>query len=110
MEGIDFTHSGFWTTVLIGIVVVCIVNVILQYQNDPEQINQKAILRDGILGGIFTAMAWTLAPETMESLASKVVSATKDSTHSVISSGSSFLESSSSSLGEIDLHVGPPRF
>lgn len=108
MEGIDFTNTGFWTTVVIGIVIVCIVNVILQYQNDPEQINQKAVVRDGILGGIFTAMAWTLAPETMESLASKVVTITKDSTKSVMSGGTSFLESSS--FGEIDLHVGPPRF
>ena len=109
MEGLNLTHSGFWTTVIIGFLIVGVVNVLLQYQNDPEQINQKAIVRDGILGAIFTAMAWTLAPETMESLASKVVSTTKDTTHSIISGGSSFLESSSS-LGEIDLHVGPPRF
>ncbi len=108
MDGLNLTHSGFWTTVVIGCIIVGIVNVILQYQNDPEQINQKAILRDGILGGIFTAMAWTLAPETMESLASKVVSTTKDTTSSILTGGSSLLESSS--LGEIDLHVGPPRF
>ncbi len=109
MDGLAFTHGGFWTTVVIGCVIVGIVNVILQYQNDPENINQKAILRDGILGGIFTAMAWTLAPETMESLASKIATTTKDTTSTILSGGSSFLESSSS-FGEIDLHVGPPRF
>lgn len=103
MEGLAFTHSGFWSTVVIGCVVVGIVNAFLQYQNDPENINQKAVLRDSILGGIFTAMAWTLAPETMESLAIKIATTTKDTT-------SSILNGSSSSLGEIDLHVGPPRF
>ncbi len=77
------------------------------YGPDSEgQIKPKALLRDGLLGGIFAAMAWTLVPESMKGLTQSISSTIGSATTTAV-------ETASSSIGlggGPDLQVGPPRF
>jgi hypothetical protein len=59
-------------------------------------------VRDGILGGIFVAMAWTLIPESMTTLSDKVTSS--------VAAVTSTATSSVSKASEFELQIGPPRF
>jgi hypothetical protein len=73
-------------------------------EENNKQIKPKAVVRDGILGIIFTAMAWSFFPDTMsdlsKSVTTKVSSATAESVNPV-SGGGGY---------EYDIQVGPPRF
>ncbi len=69
-------------------------------ETQSSQIKPKAVLRDAILGAIFTAMAWTLIPESMDSV-------TQTLTQTVASSSA---PTTSLFSQDFDLQVGPARF
>ena len=90
---------------LIGAAILAAASVAFQMFGDKDnetkpEINPKAVMRDGILGAIFTAMAWTLIPESMESVTESV---TQTVAHSVPTS-------SSFPIQDFDLQIGPARF
>lgn len=100
-------NPSFFVSVLIGGILLASISAGFQYMNEEnnKQIKPKAVLRDGILGIIFTAIAWTFFPDTMSNLSSSVTSkvstATTESVKSVVRSGGGF---------EYDIQVGPARF
>jgi hypothetical protein len=102
-------NPSFFASLIIGGILLAGISAGFQYMNEEnnKQIKPKAILRDGILGIIFTAMAWSFFPDTMgdfsKSLTSKVSSATAtaESVKSVSGGGIGY---------EYDIQVGPPRF
>ncbi len=107
MDGLDLTNSTFLVSLVIGAVALAVISGAFQmYTGDdedgPRTIKPKAVVRDGILGAIFTAMAWTLVPDSMknmtESLGSTVTAAAASTVGSV------------GGASEFDLQVGPARF
>jgi len=115
MEAIPYTNPVFWATVLIGGLLLCALSAsITYYQNkDTEEpkVNVKGLVRDTILGSIFTAMGWALVPESFESVA-KTVSSSVSTTVSSVSTNT--LMKGGASLpslgGDFDLQVGPAMF
>lgn len=101
---LDLTSGKLWLTVILGAIVLGAVSTGFHKANaedSGEELNVKGIMRDGILGGIFVAMAWTLIPESMTSLSDKVTS----SVAAVATTATSAAKSS-----EFELQIGPPRF
>ena len=115
MESIPYTNPVFWATVLIGGLLLCALSAaITYYQNkDTEEpvVNLKGLVRDAILGSIFTAMGWALVPESFESVANTVSSSVSTTVSSVstntLMKGGTPLPSVSA---DFDLQVGPAMF
>jgi hypothetical protein len=126
MEALELTNPMFWVSIVLGGIILAAVSYGFQmYQDEnasePKQLNVKGLIRDTLLGGIFTAMAWTLIPDTMKSLTSSfttgVSTATAATTSAVsavtaattaVTSGSNITGGGSST--DVDIQVGPARF
>jgi hypothetical protein len=110
---IDLTNPTMWVSIVVGAVVLAATSAFLQSQHEDakpgEPLNRKALVRDGILGAIFTAMAWTLIPESMQSLTESVGSSVTSAATTVTSVASEATKKVGSGA-EIDLQVGPARF
>ena len=116
MEGLDvYTNPMFWVSLLVGGIALAAISYGFQMAQDEGQgqtkeLNVKGLVRDTILGGIFTAMAWTFVPEFMKSITQSATSAV--STVSTV--GSSAVSSLGSAAAvtstDVDVQVGPPRF
>jgi len=102
---LDLTKTSLWISVIIGALVVAAASAGFQHYNSEEPMKVKGVIRDGILGGIFVAMAWTLIPESMASLTDKVTTTVSSATTTVATSASAVVES-----GQVDVQVGPARF
>lgn len=111
---IDLTNPTMWLSMLVGAAVLAAVSAFLQSQHEDakpgEPLNTKAVMRDGILGAIFTAMAWTLIPESMKSLTETVSSSVTSAATTVTSVASEATKKVGGSGADIDLQVGPARF
>jgi hypothetical protein len=109
METIPYTNPVFWATVLIGGLLLCALSAsITYYQNkDTEEpkVNIKGLVRDTILGSIFTAMGWALVPESFESVAKTVTSSVSGVSTNTLMKGGAPLPSA-----DFDLQVGPAMF
>lgn len=108
MDGLDLTNPMFLVSLVLGAGLLVAASAAYQvYGPDAEgQIKPKAILRDGLLGGIFAAMAWTLVPESMKSVTESISTTIGSATTTAV-------ESASSSIGlggGPDLQIGPARF
>jgi hypothetical protein len=103
-----FENPMLLATIAIGAAFLAGVSSLYQlYGPETEgKVKPKAILRDGILGAIFTAMAWSFAPESMKGVADSL-SATMVTTPSMTGGGASKSVSFSS---DYDIQVGPARF
>jgi len=95
----------FFVSIVSGALILASVSAGFQYLNEEnnKQVKPKAVLRDGILGAIFTAMAWMFLPDTMKNLTDSISSVTNttDTTVSIMKK---------SIPSEYDVQVGPPRF
>jgi len=104
---IPYTKPLFWLTVLIGGLLLCSLSgIITYYQNkdtDEPKVNLKGLMRDTILGSIFTAMGWTLVPESFESVANTVSSSVSTTVQNVTTN-------TLVGGGDFDLQVGPAMF
>ena len=117
MEGVAYTNPLFWVTLAIGGAVLASVSAFFTYQQNkesPEQtpIKTKGIVRDVLLGGIFTAMAWNLVPETMNSLTTSVQGGVTATTNALTTSSvaSNVANTVGGSFPDVDLQIGPASF
>lgn len=102
MDTLDLTSPFVWGSIVVGALLLAVVSAGFQrFQGESQELNPKGLVRDGLLGGIFTAMAWTLVPESMQSLTSGLSSSVSTITTSVADSAKS---------ADIDLQIGPARF
>jgi hypothetical protein len=104
---LDLTNISMWVSILIGAALLAGISAFLQSQHEDaaSELNPKGILRDGILGGIFTAMAWTLVPESMQSIASSVTTSV-----TAVSAVSEPVAKAVAAAADVDLQVGPASF
>ncbi len=105
---LDLTSGKLWISVLIGALVLAAVSAGFQkaQATEDEELNVKGILRDGILGGIFVAMAWTLVPESMTTLSDSVTTTVSTAATKVAAP----ITRSGGGGIDIDLQVGPAQF
>ena len=94
-------------TVVVGAAFLAVISSLYQlYGPESEgKVKPKAVLRDGILGAIFTGIAWSFAPESMKGVA--------DSLSSTMISAPTISDGASKSvrfLPDFDIQVGPARF
>jgi hypothetical protein len=110
MEGLDLKSPAVLGSVICAAILFAVVSSLLQMysaEKDPEApMNMKAILRDGILGGIGVGMGWALLPETMKSIIDSVSGAATSAAASVAPS----LTGGASSSSGPELQTGPARF
>jgi hypothetical protein len=99
-----FDNPMFFVSLLIGAAILAGISSAYQvYGPESEgQVKPKAVMRDGILGAIFTAMAWTLVPDSMKSVTESVTSTVATAATSAVSVAPG--------LGDYDLQIGPARF
>lgn len=99
-----FDNPMFMLSLLIGAVLLAGISSAYQvYGPESEgEIKPKAVMRDGILGAIFTAMAWTLIPDSMKHVTESVTSSVATVATSAVSVAPG--------LGDYDLQIGPARF
>jgi hypothetical protein len=99
-----FDNPMFLLSLIIGAAVLAGISSAYQvYGPETEgHVKPKAVLRDGILGAIFTAMAWTLVPESMKNVTESVTTTVASATTSAVSVAPG--------LGDYDLQIGPARF
>jgi hypothetical protein len=115
MEGLDvYVNPMFWVSLLVGGIALAAISYGFQMAQDEGQgqskeLNVKGLVRDTLLGGIFTAMAWTFVPEFMNSITNSATSAAS-SVSTVVSSASSAVGSPAGKLLDVDVQVGPARF
>lgn len=103
MDNFDLSNPTFLTSLLVGGVVLAAISGAFQMYTGEEgeganAIKPKAVVRDGILGAIFTAMAWTLVPDSMKQMSQS------------LSSTVTAAAAAASNAPDFDLQVGPPRF
>ena len=125
MEGLDvYVNPMFWVSLLVGGIALAAISYGFQMAQDDgeeKQLNVKGIIRDVLLGGIFTAIGWTLAPDTMKSITSSFkttvssAATTVASTASAVSTPSTTTQSGGTTAtqtlpGDVDIQVGPARF
>lgn len=110
---IDLTNPTLWLSMVVGAAVLAAVSAFLQSQHEDakpgEPLNTKAVMRDGILGAIFTAMAWTLVPESMQSLTESISSVATNAATTVATSAAEATKKVTSGA-DIDLQIGPAQF
>ncbi len=102
-----FENPMVLLTVVIGAAFLAGVSGLYQLYGPESEgaVKPKAILRDGILGAIFTAMAWTFVPESMKGVADSLSSTMQ--TVPTMTGGTS----KSVSFGpDFDVQIGPARF
>lgn len=107
MDGFSFTDPTFFVTLILGGLFFCLISfAFTQFESKDGsiRINKKGLLRDTLLGVIFTTMAWNILPESMKSLGDSIKNTFTSSTTSIKSGGS--IPSST----DIDLQVGPASF
>jgi hypothetical protein len=102
----NFENPNVVLTLILGAVFLAGVSTVYQlYGPDAEgAVKPKAVVRDGLLGAIFTGMAWTFVPESMNGV-----------THSLLSLFTSTQTiqpslKSVSFVSDFDVQVGPARF
>jgi hypothetical protein len=102
-----FENPMVFATVVVGAIFLAGVSSLYQlYGPESEKIvKPKAVLRDGILGAIFTAMAWAFVPESMKGVADSL-----SSTLPTVSSMSGGVSKSVHFTPEFDVQIGPARF
>jgi hypothetical protein len=121
MDGLDLSNPAFMGSVLLAAIILAVMSGIVQMygsEHSPdESLNFKGMLRDGILGGIFTTMAWVLLPDTMNSLTSIISSGVQSATTTAAAAaGAGATATSALSFNQTggsftpDLQIGPPRF
>lgn len=107
---VDLANPSLWVSMLVGAALLASVSAFLQSQHEDakegQTLNHKALVRDGLLGAIFTAMAWTLVPESMQTLTSTVSTAASTAATTVTITAAS----AASAAGDIDLQIGPAKF
>lgn len=54
-----------WVSALVIGLIMAGASAAVQSQIDEKKIKTNAVFRDGLLGAIFTAIVWVLAPDTM---------------------------------------------
>ena len=104
MDSVELTNPMFLASVVLGACLLVASSAAYQmYGPDSEgQIKPKALLRDGLLGGIFAAMAWTLVPDSMKQMS--------ETLSSTVTAAAATASSAASNSPDFDLQVGPPRF
>ena len=105
-----FENPMVFATVVVGAIFLAGVSSLYQLYGPETEgtVKPKAILRDGILGAIFTAMAWTFVPESMKGVAESL-----SSTMSTVATVPSITGGASKSVSfapDFDIQVGPARF
>lgn len=97
-------NPGFFISVVIGGIILAGISSAYQTYSEENQgkVKPKAVLRDGLLGAIFVAMAWTFVPESMKSLTQSVTSS--------VSSTTSTISNVADSISDFDVQIGPARF
>jgi len=125
MDGLELTNPMFWVSIVLGGIIVAAVSYGFQMAQDSEatskEFNVKGAIRDLLLGGIFTAMAWTLVPDTMKSITNSVSSSASSAVSSATNAVATATQSGGSTTtvapvttqtlsGDVDIQVGPPRF
>jgi hypothetical protein len=99
-----FDNPMFLISLLIGAAILAGISGAYQIYGPESEghVKPKAVMRDGILGAIFTAMAWTLVPDSMKQVTESVTSSVATVATSAVSI--------SPGLGDYDLQIGPARF
>jgi hypothetical protein len=117
MDGLPLTNPMFWVSLVLGGIALAAISYGFQMAQDESisksPLNVKGIIRDVLLGGIFTAMAWTLVPDVMASMTSGVSSVltTATSVEDVKTGGAGVDASTTSSTSNtMEVQVGPARF
>lgn len=108
MDILDLTNSSFAISIVFGALALVTISGAYQMYStkmDVQALNKKALFRDGILGGIFTAMAWTLLPESMKSITDTLSSSIASNTASVIE-----MSKSLETTFDPELQIGPAKF
>ncbi len=101
MDMFDTSNPTFWISCLAGAAILGIGSYI--FQKRSGDVEQNIILRDSILGVIFTLMAWVSVPDTMKEITSSMLSeSVADATQAVAKKAVHFQD--------LELHVGPPGF
>jgi len=99
---------SFWISILIACLLSVGVSAFVQLNTDENKIKNKALVRDGILGAIFTTIVWVMSPETMDSISStaqNLIGGAKEAAQTLGSTTSTY------KLGEeVDIQVGPAKF
>ena len=97
---------SFWISILIACLLSVGVSAFVQLNTDENKLKNKALVRDGILGAIFTTIVWVMSPETMDSISSSaqnLIGGAKETAQT--------LGSTTYKLGEeVDVQVGPAKF
>ncbi len=96
-----------FATVVVGAIFLAGVSSLYQIYGPESEgaVKPKAVLRDGILGAIFTAMAWTFVPESMKGVADSL-----SSTMATVPAMAGGASKSVSFAPDFDVQVGPARF
>jgi hypothetical protein len=101
-----FDNPNVLLTLLLGAVFLAGVSTVYQLYGPEAEgaVKPKAVVRDGLLGAIFTGMAWTFVPESMDGAAKSLLSvfASSPSTQPIAKSVSF--------MPDFDVQVGPARF
>jgi len=130
MDSLELTNPMFWVSIVLGGIIVAAVSYGFQLAQDDQtskQLNVKGLIRDVLLGGIFTAMAWTLFPDMMKNVTKSISSMgssskVADTVSTTVQSGGASTStmatvgtvSTGSTVptapGTVNIQVGPPPF
>ena len=100
-----FENPAFFISILIGGIILAGVSSAYQLYSEENEgkVKPKAVIRDGLVGSIFVALAWSFIPDSMQSIANKFTSTATTITNAVEKTAQAI-------TSEIDVQIGPARF
>ncbi len=103
--------TSYWVSLVVVLIVSMGASAFIQKDGEEKQIKNKALIRDGIMGCIFTTIVWVMSPETMQGISESVegmVGGAKEASATLGNVGGA--SASTYKMGEMDVQVGPARF
>jgi hypothetical protein len=101
-----WSKPTYWISVAVVFLVMAGLSAYAQSQLDDKEIKTKGLVRDGILGAIFTTIVWVMSPDTIPNMIDplkKMIGGGVDGVRTVA-------ETVASATPDVDIQVGPVQF
>jgi hypothetical protein len=104
-----WSKPTYWISIVVVSLVMALLSAYAQSQLEDKEIKTKGLVRDGILGAIFTTIVWVMSPDTIKNM----VEPLEKMVGGAVTTASETVGASVSNMPnvpDVDIQVGPVQF
>jgi len=102
-----WSFPSFWISIFVVCALSAGASAFIQLNTEGKKLKNKALLRDSILGAIFTTIVWVMSPETMISISNSTQGLVGGAQDAAKTLGTTY---KMGEIGSVDVQVGPAKF